>query len=483
MNKIVINFKDYIKISEQIPKEEELSTNDLRQICNNTDDNRESLFIALCDRILSEVRRKRPDVLFDSEVQTDDKGVEVFSYYNGELWTGGYVGTINVNINNYNITVNLRSRFDDDNSRFLMYIFLKSFNGNGKIYKEMTISGNKEKTWDLLLMILFVRYLHEAFKKGIYKQYQEFEHNDSNVKGRIDISRHIKENILFNGKICYTTREFTVNNPINQLILKACFHLERKYRKTFRGMIASDDVIKKGIHILQNEINDWMSVPDQVIIKNSNNKIVQSVSKNYEPLRKTAIVILKRMGINSFKNSVDSVSGVLINMPSLWEVFLHNEVFCKIRNTEEKYHQNVYPILGEKKTLKPDFLLGEIGKGVVFDAKYKKVWSNVYRDDIDWSDTRVRDDIFQVMSYMYALGCRKGGIIFPLDACPNLTHRSQSFEIGQALSNTKDTFCLVPYFVPQNVDDFYQAMSNESEKMIDTIQRIINETKTDNEST
>ena len=65
-----------------------------------------------------------------------------------------------------------------------------------------------------------------AYRKGIYKQYCTFEGNDSKVRGKIDIARHIRLNPLFNGKIAYSYREYTINNNTNRLIPVSYTHLD-----------------------------------------------------------------------------------------------------------------------------------------------------------------------------------------------------------------------------------------------------------------
>ena len=55
-------------------------------------------------------------------------------------------------------------------------------------------------------------------RKGLYKEYQRFSHNDSHIKGVIDVVNHLKKNLPFTGNIAYTTREFTYDNPHMQLI-------------------------------------------------------------------------------------------------------------------------------------------------------------------------------------------------------------------------------------------------------------------------
>ena len=68
------------------------------------------------------------------------------------------------------------------------------------------------------LPFLFPQYLLDALRQGLYKEYQTRKYNNSNVKGIIDISRHIRFNIPENGKIAYNTREYSYDNPVTELV-------------------------------------------------------------------------------------------------------------------------------------------------------------------------------------------------------------------------------------------------------------------------
>uniref|UniRef100_UPI003FEF6FD9 5-methylcytosine restriction system specificity protein McrC n=1 Tax=Candidatus Cryptobacteroides bacterium TaxID=3085639 RepID=UPI003FEF6FD9 len=55
-------------------------------------------------------------------------------------------------------------------------------------------------------------------RQGVYREYQNFRHNDANLKGTIDIGRHIAKNVTFVGNIAYSTREYSHDNDLSELI-------------------------------------------------------------------------------------------------------------------------------------------------------------------------------------------------------------------------------------------------------------------------
>ena len=45
-----------------------------------------------------------------------------------------------------------------------------------------------------IFMYLFPYHLKQALRQGLFKQYQTCEYNNSNVRGVIDIPKHIRKN-------------------------------------------------------------------------------------------------------------------------------------------------------------------------------------------------------------------------------------------------------------------------------------------------
>nr|MBW8204032.1 3-isopropylmalate dehydrogenase [Streptococcus oralis] len=109
----------------------------------------------------------------------------------------------------------ISSRFSDEsNDQFLHYLLQKVLNIN---LTSLDVGLSPEDKLYQLLVYLFPKYLQAALQKGLYKEYQRFFHNDSHVKGVLDVGNHLKKNLPFMGNIAYTTREFTYDNPLMQL--------------------------------------------------------------------------------------------------------------------------------------------------------------------------------------------------------------------------------------------------------------------------
>ena len=160
-----------------------------------------------------------PHSLFECE---DDTGKHnLFSMqttWSGEackkviLETGNIAGFISIN----GLSLAIHSRFSqDDNEDFFLHYMLEKELGVNIVNLQHSISDGA--TFDFL-MYLFPKFLNEALAQGLYKEYRKNEYNDSNLKGVIDMNRHVRLNMPFHGKIAYSTREFSYDNPVTELI-------------------------------------------------------------------------------------------------------------------------------------------------------------------------------------------------------------------------------------------------------------------------
>ena len=111
----------------------------------------------------------------------------------------------------------INSRFSsDEHDCFFQYLLEKVLDFPAIL--DLNTDANQENHSYNLLLFLFLLYLKGARRKGIFKTYIKNHYNNSNVKGTIDIARHIKENMPFTGSASYSEREFSYNNDMIKLI-------------------------------------------------------------------------------------------------------------------------------------------------------------------------------------------------------------------------------------------------------------------------
>ena len=79
-----------------------------------------------------------------------------------------------------------------------------------------------------MLLFFFPNFLKKAMRKGLFKTYIQKKYNDENIRGTIDIPRHVKNNTPFIGNIAYNQREFSYDNDLMQLVRHTIEFIKKK---------------------------------------------------------------------------------------------------------------------------------------------------------------------------------------------------------------------------------------------------------------
>lgn len=310
-----------------------------------------------------------------------------------KIYSNNIMGFIGYNDTQIKIT----SRFtpNSDKDYFLHYMLQKVFYSNIFNWEYTT---ERDYSFDFLIY-MFTYFFQKAIRQGIFKSYQNREYNDANVRGVIDINRHIKNNIPFNGKIAYNTREYSYDNNITQLIRHTIEYINTKSR----GILNINEDIKSGVFQIIEATKRYDKNKRQSIINKNLKKLNHPYFYEYEPLRKICIQILRHEELK-YGREENKIYGILFDGAYLWEEYIYTILkdldFLHPRNKEKTDGIN---LLNKKWTVYPDFY--NYNKQIVLDTKYKML--NKDNDKIDGSDKH------QIISYVYTLGAKIGGFVYP----------------------------------------------------------------------
>jgi len=95
----------------------------------------------------------------------------------------------------------IESRFSADKHDYFFQYLLERVLDFPNIL-ELNTDANQDTRFFNLLLFLFPRYLKSAMRKGAFKTYIRNLYNDANVKGTIDVSRHIKKEYAIYRQYC-----------------------------------------------------------------------------------------------------------------------------------------------------------------------------------------------------------------------------------------------------------------------------------------
>ena len=352
---------------------------------------------ALLDRTLDNLSQENNIFIFPNDLKNSpdlDKDQKILETVNQKIKTGNVIGFLGCGQERLTISSRFSSKSDD---YFLHYLLQKVLNIN---LTSLDVGLLREERLYQLLIYLFPKYLEAAMRKGLYKEYQRFSHNDSHIKGVIDVRNHLKKNLPFTGNIAHTTREFTFDNPIMQLIRHTIEYIKNQ-KSLGRGIIDSN---RENItEIIRVTPSYKLADRAKIIRRNQTKPLRHAYFREYRKLQELCLMILNREK-HGLGYQEQKIHGILFDVAWLWEEYVHTLLpkdFIHPRNKEKKGGISVFS--GGKRKVYPDFYNRELK--TVLDAKYKKL--ELTEKGIN------RDDLFQLISYAYILQAEKAGLIFP----------------------------------------------------------------------
>ena len=405
---------------------------------------------ALLDRTLDNLSREDSIFIFPNDLQYSpdlDKDQKILETVNQEIKTGNVIGFLGYGQERLTIS----SRFSDEsNDHFLHYLLQKVLNIN---LTSLDVGLSPEDKLYQLLIYLFPKYLQAALRKGLYKEYQRFFHNDSHVKGVLDVGNHLKRNVPFVGNVAYTTREFTYDNPLMQLIRHTIEYI--KTQKSFGALLDSNR--ENMAEIVRVTASYKLSDRAKIIRMNKTKSIRHAYFREYRKLQELCLMILSREKHGLGPQS-QRVHGILFDVAWLWEEYVHTLLpkgFIHPRNKDKTNGISVFSV-GKRKVY-PDFYDRE--RKIVLDAKYKK---------LEFTEKGInREDLFQLISYSYILKSEKAGLIFPS------MEQSVNSEIGK-LAGYGSQLKKWSIQIPQNASS-YSAFCKMMENSAEIFKAIIDE--------
>lgn len=354
----------------------------------------------LLDRTLESLSQDERIFIFPNDLKNSpdlEKEQKIFETVNQKIKTGNVIGFLGCGQERLTIS----SRFSDEsNDYFLYYLLQKVFHIN---LTSLDVALSSEDKLYQLLMYLFPKYLQAAIRKGLYKEYHRFSYNDSHVKGVIDVRNHLKKNLPFTGNIAYTTREFTYDNPLMQLIRHTIEYIKNQ-KSIGQGVLDNLLTSRENVAEIVRVTPSYKLADRAKIIRRNQSKLLRhAYFHEYRKLQELCLMILNQekhgLGYQDQK-----IHGILFDVAWLWEEYVHTLLpkdFIHPRNKEKLGGISVFSV-GKRKVY-PDFYQEELK--IVLDAKYKKL--ELTEKGIN------REDLFQLISYSYILEAEKAGLVFP----------------------------------------------------------------------
>lgn len=339
----------------------------------------------------------------------------------------------------------IESRFSAGEDYLFQYLLNKVMDFPNVV--DLEADSNHDNALFNLLLFLFPHYLRKAARKGAFKTYIRRQYNDANVRGTIDVARHIRMNTPFVGNIAYSQREYSYDNYLMELVRHTIEYIKAK---TYGCRLLKS--IKDEVKLVVDSTPDYSpSDRIRIIEDNKKNTIRHAYYHEYRDLQRLCILILQnekqQMGYGKRK-----VYGILFDGAWLWEEYVNSLVedyFYHPMNKSGKDKQWLFS--GNVGLIYPDFIGRDANARVIADAKYKPI-GNISNHDY-----------LQVLAYMYRFDAKRAFYFYP-EASDNedrdlWLNQGSSFE--DDVTARKD-ICLTKHglIIPQDADS-YKEFENQ----------------------
>lgn len=289
----------------------------------------------------------------------------------------------------------IESRFGGEHDLFLQYLLDRVMNFPTIV--DLNSDANQDNRLFNFLLFLFPYYLKTAMRKGLFKKYIRYRYNDGNVKGPIDIARHIEKNTPFIGSVAYSQREFSYDNSLMELVRHTIEFIKRKpYGNNL--LVKVKDEVKLVIDATPRyEPYDRQRIIEQ----NKKQAIRHAYFREYLALQRLCLLILRhqrhQIGLGSKR-----IYGILFDGAWLWEEYVNSlieDIFYHPMNKSGKGAQRLFS--GNIGLIYPDFISRDNETRIIADAKYKPI------------DNIGNKDYLQVLAYMFRFEAKAGYYLYP----------------------------------------------------------------------
>ncbi len=320
--------------------------------------------------------------------------MEIYNLSGQTLSTGNILGFLGQG----NMRLTIHSRFDPStNDYFMHYMLQKVFCLN---VFDMSLTGRKDPIWDFLIYI-FPYFLKNALRQGFFRKYHLFHYNNNKFSGTLDVSRHLKHNVPFTGRVAHNSREYSYDNPLSQLIRHTIEFIQTKPcgNHILHANPDTREAVRKIIGITPS-----YSRLDRLRVINMNlRQISHPFYTEYIPLQKICLQILRLENL-SYGAEPQNIYGILFDGAWLWEEYLNtilcNSGFVHPQNRERKNPVHIFN--SRKCRCYPDFYHEQ---GIIIDAKYKRISSYL-----------MRNDLYQIIAYLHIKKAEYAILLYPLNS-------------------------------------------------------------------
>ena len=405
-----------------------------------------------------------PEFIAKAEDLTKDQ--MILQSVNDKYRSGNVMGFLGCSDKDGDYRLIIESRFSSEEEDYFFEYMLSRVLDIPNIVDLKTDADQSNRLFNFLLF-LFPYYLKIAMRKGLFKKYVRNRYNDGNVKGRIDIARHIKQNTPFIGNVAYSQREFSYDNNLTELVRHTIEFIKRKPYGGHLLVKAKDEVQLVVEATPTYELYDRQ----RVIEANKKNAIRHAYFREYRALQRLCLLILQHQK-HQIGSGSRQIYGILFDGAWLWEEYVNSLIGDAFYHPMNKSHKGAQSLFtkndGGKKEkvgkIYPDFISRNNESRIIADAKYKPI-DNIGKENRDY---------FQVLAYMFRFDAKTGYYLYP-EAEGNdddaLLWMNKGSTYDESKVTARDDVSVTKHGLKipadaQNYDEFVQQMKENEDEFL-----------------
>ncbi|CAM3390134.1 McrC family protein [Empedobacter stercoris] len=245
---------------------------------------------------------------------------------------------------------------------------------------------------------LFISEVEYLLHRGLIKRYRKNEGNQTSLKGALQFSKHISQNLVHKQRFYVKYTQYSNEHTIHEILFKTIKLLAH---------ISSNPLLKGRIGALT------LNFPEMKEIKVNESTFDKIVFDRKNQHYRTALEIAKLLLLNyhpDVSKGRNDVLALMFDMNSLWEQFILVTLKRKLKShhvTAQVTKSFWKPISGYSSKMRPDIILKckESQENYVLDTKWKNL--NGYNPS--------PEDLRQMYVYHRFYQAKKVALVYPSD--------------------------------------------------------------------
>jgi 5-methylcytosine-specific restriction enzyme subunit McrC len=260
--------------------------------------------------------------------------------------------------------------------------------------------GSKKNDFFEILIYLFAKYTRDLLTNSIYQQYEEISRELPYIKGRLNSSTYIHENICRGRwhKLNCTYDAFIFDNQFNRII---------KYVATLLFKVTRNLDNKKYLReilFILDEVSDKRATAEEC-----RNIKFNPLFEKFVTVRDYCLLFLNNCISFDYKNDL-KLFAFLLPMEYVFEDFIFGFIDQEVEDISAiAQSQSIKLDKNGDFTIKPDLILKSKNTTIIADTKYKIIYS----DDTDPKKGISQADIYQMLAYAIRYNVKDIILMYP----------------------------------------------------------------------